>query len=218
MSCILRAKNSDADYTQRMKRVVIAALPLVLLTACGSGGSSKVVTKTVTAPTSHSSAAAPSSNNLTPQSPSVTAEPSSVTQSNNTSGGALAFGQTFTSSTGRKVTISKPVPYHPGDSAALDTHLPAGTPYWKVTISLDNSSNQSFDTTDLLVKATSGETSVDGITDVETGIGSQPDSTLLPGHTVSWVEAYPVKPGTSLTVELDTMQAGTIAIWDGKIN
>ncbi|MFC6706782.1 hypothetical protein [Flexivirga alba] len=133
--------------------------------------------------------------------------------------GTTPFGATWTSKTGRKITVSKPVPYTPSSSAYVGQTIPGGH-YYKVTITLTNPANQDpFDPSQLYLTATSGSTQVDGVTDIDGNIGNDPSSTLLPGRSLTWSKAYPVVPGTHLSVEVtDESSFSILTIFDGKVS
>lgn len=221
-----KATIEGSTVSAMKKLALLTALPLLALTACGgdSGGATKTVTVSASpSDASNASASSATSSDAVPSDTSSANQddgagaPSESTDSESTeetAGAPLSFGQTYTSKTGRKITVSKPVPYTPSDTAYKGDTVPEGTPYRKVKITLDNASKEPFDTSEVSLTVTSYETTVTGVADSEKGVGESPSGTLLPGRKVSWTEAYPVPAGKNLTIEISTM-AGTVAIWDG---
>lgn len=191
------------------------------LAGCSSGGAGATVTvtRTVTAKaeatgagTKADSSAAKSTQKATPKASKQTAATDGQTK------GTTPFGATWTSKTGRKITVSKPVPYTPSSSAYIGQTIKGGHLY-KITITLANPADQeAFDPSQLSFTATSGSTQVDGVTDIDANIGNEPSSTLLPGRSLTWSEAYPVVPGTHLSLEVtDYSTFSTLTIFDGKV-
>jgi hypothetical protein len=117
-----------------------------------------------------------------------------------------------------KFTVSKPKQYVPSADAETSTKLP-DAPFYKVFITISNpDSLPAYNPTYLVEIATSGSTEVSGVLDG--AIGDIPSANILPGRSVTWEEAYPVKPGTHLTLEFDdarSLYAGPIVIFDGEV-
>lgn len=210
-----RVQRSASPYHRLMKRTLpLVVVPLLALGACG-GSSSSTVTKTVTTSVSASpSPAMEGDESTTSEAASSAATDDGASGSEGEAGAPLAFGDTFTSPTGRKITLSALQPYTPSDTAALDEEAPKGSVYRKFKITLDNSSKETFDASEISLSTTSGERSVSTIVDGD--VGSSPYVKVLPGRKLSWTVAYAVTPGDKLTVEVSTM-SGTVATWDGTV-
>ncbi|UIJ35565.1 hypothetical protein [Allobranchiibius sp. GilTou73] len=80
-----------------------------------------------------------------------------------------------------------------------------------------------FNTSQISLSVTSGTSTVTTITDCGTPTQpgcNEPSGYLLQGRSITWYEAYPVVPGTRLTIEVDNLgnfSQTTPPIFDGTV-
>ena len=161
-----------------MKRILlpVTAAALLALTACG--GANPTVTPAAPDPTSASSTPA------TPE-PSETQMPHTY-----------AFGSTATWPDGTAITIGKPEPFKPSESAYAGD---GKGPWVKFTVTLVNGTAEPVESMDAAyIRATSGDQEVMSVSDSEQDV-TWPVSRVLPGKTLRWVMAFE-KPNDDLLV------------------
>lgn len=107
------------------------------------------------------------------------------------------FGDVITYKDGVSVSVSKPVPYNPSASAGNGI---AGQSDVVFTMVVTNHSKQNLEFTGF-PQATSGGKSAYDITDIGNNVGNTPDSTLLPGQSITWLEAFSVADPSNITLE-----------------
>lgn len=125
----------------------------------------------------------------------------------------MAYGQTYTSSTGRQIMVSQPKPFKPSDSAYVPEEQ--FTKYIRMTVKLVNKNAEPFDTNELMFEATSGERESSGVADTAAGIDT-PTSTILPGRTLSFDLAFGYTPGQPFTLAISTFE-GPVVTYDGVV-
>lgn len=108
--------------------------------------------------------------------------------------GATYHGQNF------DVTVSAPSKYTPSDSAFVDGSSPRAV---AVTVTVVNHSDKSLNPMgDLSITGTAGTAEAQDVEDSANNV-DEPTADLLPGHTLSWKQAFGIpKTATDLAVDI----------------
>jgi hypothetical protein len=122
------------------------------------------------------------------------------------------FGQTITYTTGVSVSVSTPAPYTASAEAA---GVVDGQQTLQFNVVVTNNSKQNFDMSGF-PEATSGGQPAHAITDLGANVGNTPMTTLLPGQTVQWVEAFSVANPADITFQYAPSMEYQKAIFDSK--
>lgn len=173
-----------------IKGIAIAA---VLVTSLGLAGCATQVSDTSS---THASAAAK---------PTVAPAPSNV----------HAFGSVITFKDGVSISISTAAPFTPSPEAA---GVVAGQTSELFTVVLTNGSKTQLQPY-VNVTATSAGAQAGSIADIGSPIGdvsSGPQTVILPGQTIKWLEGFSVADPTNLTMEADLGFDYTPAIFTTK--
>jgi len=127
-------------------------------------------------------------------SPSATPTPEAPKPS-----GVSAFGDTFTWENGVAVTVSEPVPFTPGEYAAgVDQ-----TTNIVFTVTLTNGSDKNLEPM-IYDRVSSGGVEASSIFDSGNpvgDIGGSPSTVVLPGQSITWLEAYSVADAGTITFQ-----------------
>jgi hypothetical protein len=110
------------------------------------------------------------------------------------------FGQKITWPDGVAVSVSKPEPYKPSGSAAAG---PAAR-FVSMKVTLTNGSDKDLAATGTTLSATANGTPAEQVFDSAKGLNGSPNSTVLPGKSVTFTIAFglPSKSAADLQVEL----------------
>ena len=197
--------------------VGVALLIAGALAGCSSSGTASVGKATLA-----SGAIATKTQTVTapPVTVTVTAKPKVAKATKQAAGaqanGTYAFGATVTYE-GNKLTLGTPVRSYPSEYAMIDPEM-SGAHYYKIPVTITNATSKSVSPSDMVLDATSGTTSVNGVYDDP--IGDDPTADILPGRTVAWVEGYQARPGTHLTIEISDMASftGDSVTYDGVMH
>lgn len=112
--------------------------------------------------------------------------------------GILAFGETVTFADGLSISVSTPAPFTPSETAA---GLIDGQQGIVLEFVLTNNTEKPYEPM-IFNTASSGGVEATMIADSEQGILFPPSTTVLPGQTVKWNEAYSVADPASITLEV----------------
>lgn len=116
--------------------------------------------------------------------------------------GISKLGDTVTYKDGISLSVSAPAPYTPSDMSA---GLVDGQSAVAIEFVLTNNSKKAFDPTLVMATASSGGTEAAGVFDVSNQIGFPPQTSILPGSTIKWTQAFSVADPADITLEV---QAG----------
>lgn len=114
--------------------------------------------------------------------------------------GVHNFGDVKTYTDGVSLSVSEPAPFVPSDSAY---GVVAGQSMVMFTVVLTNNSKKVLEPTPYTT-VSSGGAEAEAIFDTENpigNVGSIPQTAILPGQTVQWIEAFTVLDANSLTLE-----------------
>lgn len=109
------------------------------------------------------------------------------------------FGETITYDDGISVSVSAPAPYTPSELAA---GVVEGQQAVVFEIVITNNSTEGFDPTLALASASSAGVEASGIFDTSNQIGFPPSTTVTPGSTIKWQQAFSVADPNNITFEL----------------
>ena len=165
-------------------RIAAAAATLLLVLLAGCGGTTGTV----------ATSAAAGSNADTTASSQPTDAASTPADS-----GTLAFGQTYKWDDGLQVTITKPATYKPSKWAVTSGKEKNNL---VVTVTLVNGTGAKFDPSMFHLSAQSGDADAEGVYDSGKGVGSSPETKLLPGRQAKWKAAFNVKNPKDLVLEV----------------
>lgn len=124
--------------------------------------------------------------------------------------GTVAWGETYTSPTKRKIMSEVPKPWTPSEYAATEGDWEK---YVKVTLTIVNDADEPFDASELILAGTSGNKATEQVFDDSVG---SPDRTVLPGRKLSFDVGFGYEPGAPLTVEVSTFD-GPVVTFDGVV-
>ena len=162
-----------------MKKVISAAVAVLALSACGSAPE-PVETVTVTVPVPESDRGV----TATPDNPAAT----------------LYFGEeAYFNNNEIVVSVSEPV-----EAALADYYhfkINEGKDVIEYTVTLTNNSEDPINTMDVVTSATSGEQAANPVDDPEAGLFN-PWLDVLPGDTVTFKEAWAVRPNDVFTLSV----------------
>ena len=114
--------------------------------------------------------------------------------------GTLAFGEAKTYSNGVSLSVSESTVFVPSDSAY---GVVTGMNYLAFTVVLTNNSDEALEPSPYTTLSAGGVES-DSVYDTENSIGrigGSPETVILPGQTVQWIEGFNVADVTSLTLQ-----------------
>lgn len=118
-----------------------------------------------------------------------------------------AFGETVEYKDGLRLTVAEPAEFTPGEwSIGGDGE---GTPL-KFEITIENGSEEDFNPALFHVSVLSGGKESEQIFD-SAALGEQPDTTLIPGKSVTWSEAFMVADPDDLVMDVNIMDSFTRA-------
>ena len=192
-------------------KIALASLAAVLaLAACGT----PAATVTVTAPPPSTSAAAESASPAveeTSEAPSPSAEPTEVADVAvpdplDADGNYVGhnWGTQVPFPDFMIVSVSAPEPYTPSESAAMESGYTGAV---KVTVTMKNTTKAPLDSMTLTTSATTGDRPAPAIYDSANDVNGNPYSTILPGASINFVEAYSVDEGQPFVVTVESWEA-----------
>jgi len=112
--------------------------------------------------------------------------------------GPAAFGETFIYEDGLSISVGPPNEFTPSETAVFD---PAPS-YVKMTITITNDSDASFDTSWFLSSAQSGQHEASEVFDSTQGLEGPPYTSLLSGRSVSWDVGFGVDDPEDVVLEI----------------
>lgn len=127
--------------------------------------------------------------------PSYAAKPTAKPEKKD---GPLKFGDAMTWNDGLSLSISEPVPFTPGEFA-----MGKGDNNIVFTMVLTNNTKKAFEPSPYITISSGGSEAV-GIFDMSNpvgNIGNIPQTTILPGQSITWLEGFAVKDLSSITLE-----------------
>lgn len=110
----------------------------------------------------------------------------------------LLFGETATWLNDVSISVSQPTAFDPTDMAA---GMVDGNTSVAIEFVLTNNSTENYEPM-VYNSASSAGVEAPGIFDVEKNIGLPPTTTVLPGKTIKWTEAYSVADAADITLEV----------------
>lgn len=168
------------------KLILIALLPVLLLSGCAVSGATHSDTHAAKAHT-----------------PAVAVQKDPLLK---------GFGDVITYKDGLSVSVSKPVDFTPSPEAA---GAASGQTAMVFTVVLTNHTKGSVDIGGFPT-ATSGGTTSASIADIGANISNTPNTTLLQGQTLSWQEGFSIADPTNITFQYAPGFDYANAIFDSK--
>lgn len=110
-----------------------------------------------------------------------------------------AFGDTVSYEDGLSISVSTPSDYVPSELAAGSVE---GQPSVVFEFVFTNNSTENFDPALVFATASSGGVEAPGIFDTSEGIGFPPSTTVLPGQTIKWLQAFSTADPAAITLEV----------------
>jgi hypothetical protein len=186
----------------RLATAAASVTPLASLTGCAStaGTSSAAATGTNRpAATATDSASVSDPDATDNEDVSVPEDTPSDEESTPEEAAPEKFGGSFTYEDGISVTISKPKPFTPSDTAAADE----APHYVQFTVTLVNGTAKRFDPALFNTTIQSANEEGDLVIDSAKGIGGGPNTKLLAGREAKFRIAYGVKDPKDLVLEVN---------------
>lgn len=177
MSNNLAKKQSDsamAIFTTLFLGLILVAI--VLLAGCSAA---------TTPDPKESSASVPTTPAVTEETTDVNSTPS--------------FGEVVTYEDGISVSVSKPADYQPSE---LADGMIEGQPVVIFEFVITNNSEEAFDPTFAMATVESGGSEGSGVFDTSNDVGFPPQTSVLPGQTVKWNQAWSVADPSNITLEI----------------
>lgn len=113
--------------------------------------------------------------------------------------GTIPFGEVATYDDEVSVSVSVPGEYVPSEYAA---GMVEGQPVLAFEFVITNGSNEPFDPTTVFATMSSGGVEASGVFDTENSVGFPPSTSVLPGQTIKWVQAWSVTDPANLTMDI----------------
>lgn len=113
--------------------------------------------------------------------------------------GPLTFGETFVYENGLAITVSKPKPFTPSDTAAVPEQKPAA--YVAFDITIVNNSSENYDPAAWYGTLQSANTEAEKVYD-SAQLGEEPTTTVLPGREAAFEVAFAVQDPADLVMEV----------------
>ncbi len=110
----------------------------------------------------------------------------------------LKFGQTYTYTDGLSITISKPQPFRPSDTAAVTR----SNAYRQFTVTIVNKTGRRYDPSGFSTTVQSANEEAEQIFDSARGIGGSPDTTLLKNREAKFRIAYSLADPKDIVMEV----------------
>ena len=108
-------------------------------------------------------------------------------------------GEGYTWTDGLSVKVSKPAAFKPSDTAA-------GTDQFKnfvaMTVTIKNGSKKNYDPSQFYMTVSSGDQEAEQVYDSGQGISGTPSTTVLPGRSVTFKQAFGVKDPKDIVAEV----------------
>lgn len=108
------------------------------------------------------------------------------------------FGDVVSYSDGLSISVSEPSVYVPTDMAA---GMVEGQPVVIFEFVLTNNSDEPFDPSMVIASALSGGKKASGVFDTSNDVGFPPATSVIPGESVSWNQAWSVADPLNITLE-----------------
>lgn len=110
------------------------------------------------------------------------------------------FGDSYEWPDGLKVTVSQPEPFTPSEYAAGTTD---GWDNLAWTVTIENGTDENFDPIDIWINVASGGQEGSEVYDSDNGYGDYPESTVLPGKSITWNVAYSIADPNDLQLSIE---------------
>ncbi len=111
----------------------------------------------------------------------------------------LRFGQSFSYEDGLTVTVGKPQPFRPSETAAFD-RAPA---YRSFTVTIVNKTGRRFDPATFTTTVQSSNEEAEAVYDTARGIEGSPSTTLLNGRETKFRIAYGLQDPKDVVMEVN---------------
>ena len=109
------------------------------------------------------------------------------------------FGETVSFPDGLSISVSTPADFVPSSTAMGQVE---GQSYVLFEFVITNNSAENFDPTLVMATASSGGVEAPGIFDTEQQVGFPPATTVIPGATIKWLQAWSVTDPSNITMEV----------------
>ena len=109
------------------------------------------------------------------------------------------FGETVSYPDGLSISVSTPVAYEPSGTAM---GMVEGQSYVVFEFVITNNTDENFEPTLVMATASSGGVEAESIFDSEKQIGFPPTTTVIPGATIKWQQAWSVTDPNNITMEV----------------
>lgn len=109
------------------------------------------------------------------------------------------FGETVTYSDGKSISVSTPAAFTPSETAM---GMVEGQSYVVFEFVITNNTTENFEPTLVMATASSAGVEAEAIFDAEKQIGFPPTTTVLPGGTIKWQQAWSVTDPNNITMEV----------------
>lgn len=114
--------------------------------------------------------------------------------------GSYSFGETATFEDGVSFSVSEPATFAPSETAMGQVD---GQQFLVFEFVATNNSDENLEPSLILATASSGGEEAAGIFDTEQSIGFPPATTVLPGATIKWKQAFSVVDPSNITLEVN---------------
>ncbi|MEU2428002.1 DUF4190 domain-containing protein [Streptomyces sp. NPDC007861] len=132
-----------------------------------------------------------------------------------TTGKALAAGDSAVYDDDLTVTVSEPKPYTPGEFAAGHTK---GNKAFQVTVTIENAGKEKFDASLVTAEARAGKDGVSAEEIYDGKVGEPITGTVLPGKKVTTTWAFDTpSDAANLTIEISPGFEYNASVWDLKL-
>lgn len=108
-------------------------------------------------------------------------------------------GVGYTFEGGVEVTVSAPAAFEPSEYAFTTTEFPS---YLRFDVTVTNGSTEPFDPMAIYATLSSGGVEGEAVFDSDNGLGGTPQTTVLPGKSITWSEGWGVADPADLTYEI----------------
>lgn len=158
----------------------------------GAGIAALALTLTITGCSSNEGEVIKNNETATATAAPTTASPTPTQAANPT------FGDSYAWPDGLKATVSKPQPFTPSEYAAGAND---GWTNLAWTITIENGTKENFDPVDIWINVASG--GQEGSEIFDDGYGDYPQSTVLPGKSITWDVAYSIADPNDLQLSIE---------------
>lgn len=109
------------------------------------------------------------------------------------------FGETVSFPDGLSISVSTPAAFTPSSTAMGQIE---GQSYVVFEFVITNNTTENFEPTLVMATASSGGVEAPGIFDSEQQVGFPPTTTVIPGGTIKWLQAFSVTDPNNITMEV----------------